>query len=51
MEGGAETGFRHVEPKKYKIRLMQCFGKGAKVAIQEVKYEPFVFRENCRLIK
>lgn len=36
MEGGAETGFRHVEPKKYKIRLMQCFGKGAKVAIQEV---------------
>ncbi|KAH3881637.1 hypothetical protein DPMN_005563 [Dreissena polymorpha] len=36
MEGGAETGFRHVEPTKYKTRLLQVFGKGANLQIREV---------------
>lgn len=36
MEGGAETGFRHVEPTKYKTRLLQVFGKGANLTIREV---------------
>lgn len=36
MEGGAETGFRHVEPTKYKTRLLQVFGKRANLQIREV---------------
>ncbi|XP_045166542.2 gelsolin-like protein 1 [Mercenaria mercenaria] len=36
MEGGADTGFRHVEPTKYKTRLLQVFGKGANLSIREV---------------
>lgn len=36
MEGGADTGFRHVEPTKYKTRLLQVFGKGANLTIREV---------------
>jgi len=36
MEGGADTGFRHVEPTQYKTRLLQVFGKGAKLQIREV---------------
>jgi len=36
MEGGAETGFRHVEPTQYITRLLQVFGKGANLAIREV---------------
>lgn len=36
MEGGADTGFRHVEPTKYKTRLLQVFGKGANLQIREV---------------
>lgn len=36
MEGGADTGFRHVEPTQYKTRLLQVFGKGANLTIREV---------------
>jgi len=36
MEGGADTGFRHVEPRQYKIRLLQVFGKGANLQIRQV---------------
>lgn len=36
MEGGADTGFRHVEPEKYKTRLLQVFGKGKHLQIREV---------------
>ena len=28
LEGGADTGFRHVEPKEYKPRLLHFHGKG-----------------------
>ena len=38
MEGGADTGFRHVEPEKYKTRLLQVFGKGKNLAIREVNF-------------
>ncbi|KAL3852449.1 hypothetical protein ACJMK2_016086 [Sinanodonta woodiana] len=36
MEGGAETGFRHVEPEKYKHRLLHFHGKGNNITIREV---------------
>ncbi|KAL4226754.1 hypothetical protein ACF0H5_014734 [Mactra antiquata] len=36
MEGGADTGFRHVEPTKYKTRLMRVYGNGRNIAIREI---------------
>ena len=36
MEGGAETGFRHVEPEKYKTRLLQVKSTGKNLQIREV---------------
>lgn len=36
MEGGAETGFRHVAPEEYKPRLMHFSGQGRKVTVKEV---------------
>ena len=36
MEGGADTGFRHVEPEQYKTRLLQVVGKGKNLQIREV---------------
>ena len=36
LEGGAETGFRHVEPVEYKPRLLQFNGKGRHVTVKEV---------------
>ena len=36
MEGGADTGFNHVEPEKYKPRLMHFCGKGINVVVKEV---------------
>lgn len=36
MEGGADTGFRHVTPTEYRTRLLQVFGKGRNLAIREV---------------
>lgn len=39
MKGGAETGFRHVEPKKYTPRLLHVFGDRRKTTIKEVKFK------------
>jgi len=36
MEGGADTGFHHVEPEKYTARLMHFSGKGINVVVKEV---------------
>jgi len=36
LEGGADTGFHHVEPEKYTPRLMHFSGKGINVVVQEV---------------
>jgi len=36
MEGGADTGFHHVEPEKYTPRLMHFCGKGVNVVVKEV---------------
>jgi len=36
MEGGAETGFHHVEPEKYTPRLMHFSGTGKKVIVNQV---------------
>nr|XP_022299451.1 gelsolin-like protein 2 [Crassostrea virginica]XP_022299452.1 gelsolin-like protein 2 [Crassostrea virginica]XP_022299453.1 gelsolin-like protein 2 [Crassostrea virginica]XP_022299454.1 gelsolin-like protein 2 [Crassostrea virginica]XP_022299455.1 gelsolin-like protein 2 [Crassostrea virginica] len=38
LEGGAETGFRHVEPVEYKPRLLQFNGKGRHVTVKEVPF-------------
>jgi len=38
MEGGIESGFRHVEPEKYKPRLLQLKGK-RKIRVQQVPME------------
>jgi len=35
MEGGAETGFRHVKPEEYEPRLLHFHGKGRKVQVYE----------------
>lgn len=37
LEGGAETGFRHVEPVEYKPRLLQFNGKGRHITVKEVR--------------
>ena len=36
MEGGAKTGFRHVEPEEYVPRLLKFNGKGRHVTVSEV---------------
>lgn len=36
LEGGAETGFHHVEPDKYTPRLMHFSGSGRKVIVNQV---------------
>ena len=36
MEGGADTGFRHVEPEKYEPRLMRYKREGRRVVATEV---------------
>jgi len=36
MEGGADTGFHHVEPEKYTPRLMHFSGKGLNVVVKQV---------------
>ncbi|XP_072051174.1 gelsolin-like protein 1 [Amphiura filiformis] len=38
MKGGADTGFRHVEPEKYKPRLLQFSGKGKNISVKEVPF-------------
>lgn len=37
MEGGAESGFRHVEPAKYRPRLLHFCGDKKNVVVMEVK--------------
>ena len=36
MTGGADTGFRHVEPKKYVPRLLHFHGDRKRVTVKEV---------------
>ncbi|KAL3321143.1 hypothetical protein Ciccas_000176 [Cichlidogyrus casuarinus] len=38
LNGGYESGFRHVEPEKYQPRLLHFCKKGARVEIMEVCY-------------
>lgn len=36
MEGGADSGFRHVEPEKYQSRLFHFCGEGKNVAMSQI---------------
>jgi len=36
MDGGVETGFRHVEPHKYRSRLLHLKGVMESVVVREV---------------
>jgi len=36
MEGGADSGFRHVEPEKYQSRLFHFCGTGKNVVMSQV---------------
>ena len=36
LKGGADTGFRHVQPEEYKPRLFHFSGPGAKIEMKEV---------------
>jgi len=36
LQGGVETGFKHVEPEKYKPRLLQIKGKLNKTVVRQV---------------
>jgi len=36
LDGGIETGFHHVEPEKYKPRLLQIKGRKNKVVVRQV---------------
>ncbi|XP_046363482.2 gelsolin-like protein 2 [Haliotis rufescens] len=36
MEGGAESGFNHVEPETYEPRLLHFNGKGRNISVREV---------------
>lgn len=38
MQGGAETGFRHVTAKEYKTRLFHFHGSRKEVKVVEVKF-------------
>jgi len=47
MEGGADSGFRHVEPEKYQSRLFHFCGEGKNVVMSQVKLrQSFV---NCEV--
>jgi len=36
LKGGAETGFRHVKPQEYKVRLMHFYGVSKKITVKEI---------------
>jgi len=36
LRGGCDTGFKHVEPEKYKTRLMKVMSEKRKVKVIEV---------------
>ena len=38
MEGGADTGFRHVEPEKYEPRLLRFKREGRRVQVYWGKF-------------
>lgn len=38
MQGGADTGFKHVLPEEYRPRLLHFSGKGKKIEVKEVPY-------------
>jgi len=38
LEGGADTGFHHVEPEKYTPRLFHFSGVGKKVIVTQVRW-------------
>jgi len=42
LEGGAETGFRHVEPEKYHSRLFHFRSSGKNVVVTQVWMQAFV---------
>jgi len=44
MEGGADTGFHHVEPEKYTPRLMHFSGTGVNVVVKQVWSLPMLAR-------
>jgi len=46
LEGGAETGFHHVEPEKYTPRLMHFSGAGKKVVVNQVGFTTLPLTEN-----
>lgn len=38
MKGGADTGFRHVEPEQYKPRLLHFSGLKKNIVVKEVNF-------------
>ena len=43
MEGGAESGFRHVKPESYKPRLLHFSGVKNNIAVREVIFSVLLF--------
>ena len=37
LEGGAESGFRHVKPEEYRPRLLHFHGNKKSVAVKEIR--------------
>lgn len=37
LKGGAQSGFRHVEPEQYEARLLQFKKEGSKVQMTELR--------------
>lgn len=51
MEGGAESGFRHVEPAKYRPRLLHFCGDKKNVVVMEVRNVDGSIRNNLDLFR
>jgi len=45
MEGGADSGFRHVEPEKYQSRLFHFCGTGKNVVMSQVNLIRYCCKE------
>ena len=52
LEGGADTGFHHVEPESYTPRLMHFAGAGRNVVIRQVFTARLLLRppEGCKIL-
>jgi len=54
MEGGADSGFRHVEPEKYQSRLFHFCGEGKNVVMSQVIHEQLLWSHlsnmSCRVM-